>query len=546
MNVFWKIVFMEIFWIDRLAEQVNEKFPEGVIHLSCGLSIRGPQHIGRIRGELCLPSAIKRILEEKFGRKAIHYIVLYDMDGLKEKGAKNGFPNDPEKQKKYVGVSLFNVEDPFGCHENWMEHFWADFGDYLDEFGFEVKIVKTSEFYRMEETKQLIKDLLSKREKVVEIVNRYRKRNPWPLDHIPINPICQHCLSINDTKAVAVDLENYTVKYVCNKCGKSGETSLENAKLNWRLEWPALWKVLHIEFEPYGRDHAAAGGSRETCGIFSKEIFGYEPPLGEWYEWVSLKVHGKNLGEMTASGFIGITPKEWLEIATPEILRYLFISTRPHTSITIDLDNISFYYNDYDKAERIYFGVEEESNERERRNIMRSYELAQVKGVRERIPPQVPFDFACVVAQITRIDEGDVEPALEILRRTSHLPSDATEEEVEYVIRRLKNAMNWVKKYAPEQYKIEIKEEVEETVLSQLSPSQKEALRRMGDFLKKERAENEIWDFINEVCEELGVEKKEFFKACYLVLLGKPYGPRLVSIIKSLGEEKISKLFSSV
>ncbi len=532
------------FWIDELAKKVFEKFSqEKEIHLSCGLSIRGPQHIGRIRGELCIPHGIKRVLENNYGKKAIHYIVLYDMDGLKEKGAKNGFPNDPQKQKKYVGVSLFNVEDPFGCHKNWQEHFWEDFGNYLDNFGFEVKIVKTSEFYKMDKTKKLIKWILENKEKVINEVNKFRGRNPWPKDHIPVNPICQNCLSINHTKAISVNIQEYTVKYKCEKCGFEGETSLENAKLNWRLEWPALWKVLHIEFEPYGKDHAAAGGSRETCGHFSKVLFDYDPPLGEWNEWVSLKMNGKNLGEMTASGFVGITPKEWLEVADAEILRYLYYSTRPHTTITIDMDNIFIYFDRYDRAERIYFGGETEDNEKETINIKRSYELSQIQKPRQRIPPQVPFTFASLLGQIFD-PEKNKEKLIQTLRRTGHLKGNETQEELEYVLRRIKKALNWVLKYAPEKFRFKLLEKPSSEILEKLTENQKKSLREFSEHIHEISDENSMWKLIKKTSEKNKINTKQFFESAYLVLLGKTSGPRLFNIISALGKDSIKNKFS--
>ena len=535
------------FWLDRLANQIHQKFPnEKILHLSCGLSIRGPQHIGRIRGELCIPNCIKKILEENFGRKVIHYVVLYDMDPIKPKALKIAFKGE-KKQEEYAGVSLFNIEDPFNCHKNWQEHFWEDFGNYLEEFGFEIEIVKTSEFYKMEETKKLIKWILENRERVVEVVNKFRGRNPWPKDHIPINPICQNCLSISHTIATSFNLEKYEINYKCEKCGYEGTTNLENAKLNWRLEWPALWKILHVEFEPYGKDHAAAGGSRESCSYFSKKLFNYEAPLGEWYEWVSLKMYGKYLGEMTASGFIGITPKEWLQIATPEILRFLFISTRPHTSITIDLDNLHVYYDNYDRAERIYFGLEDEKNERERSNLIRSYELAQIKPKKE-ILPQIPFNFAALIVQVVKLKEDmkNIERAFEILKRTKHLPTEMSEEAKEYVKERLIKALNWVEIYAPKEKKLRICEEIDKEIVKKLSEKQKAALKLFAEFLEKERSEEEIVEGILGIIEKLEMRKEDFFKAAYLALLKKEYGPRLASLIKIIGEKKVSKLFSRI
>lgn len=533
---------LQEFWLDSLARQLVEKYPnEKIFHLNCGLSVRGPQHIGRLRGELCIPSCIKRILKEKYGKDAVHYITLYDMDGLKPEAAKNGFPNNPEKQKKYVGVSLFNIPDPYSCHKNWQEHFWADFGNYLKDFGFDVKIVKTSEFYKMPETKKVVKWILQNREKVIEVVNRFRERNPWPEDFIPINPICKKCLSINDTKAVGFDLEKYAVDYECKKCGNKGTTSLESAKLQWRLEWIALWKVLHIEFEPFGKDHAVAGGSRETCGIFSSELLNYPSPFGEWNDWVSLKMHGEHLGEMSASEFVGITPKQWLEVAEPEILRYLFVSTRPHAPITIDMDRVFMYYDAFDKAERIYFG-KEKVNEQELHDVKRSFELAQIKKAPSKILFQLDYDFASQLTQILP-DVNKTEKAVEILKRIGRLKKKLTKDEIERIKKRLELSKKWVEKYAPETYRFELIKKLTDDIKDKLSVKQIKALKKLGEFLEKRRKDKEIWDKIREISEKLSIKPENVFEAAYITLLGKPMGPRLVPLIQTLEKEFVVSRF---
>lgn len=531
------------FWLDEIAREIVEKYPkEKVIHLNGGLSIRGPQHIGRFRTEVLIQASVKRIIEKKYKKKVIQYITLYDMDGQKPKGIKKGFPNSKEMQEKYAGVSLFNIPDPYGCHKNWQEHFWEDFGNYLKYFGLDIKFVKTSEFYKIPETKKIVKWILENREKVVKLVNKFRKTNPWPEKFIPINPICKSCLSINDTKATGFDLKKYTVDYECNKCGSKGTTSLENSKLNWRLEWIAIWKVLDIEFEPFGKDHATAGGSRDTCGIFSEELLKREAPYGMWCEWVSIKTKGKDLGQMTASGFVGITPKQWLEIADPEVLKYLYIGTRPHTAMTIDLDKISSYYNDYYKAERVYFGKEKLNTERDEHNVKRAFELSQIGYSPKKLSSQFDYDF---ISQLTQIIKGKdkLERIIQILRRINYLDHEPTKTEKEKIKKMLEQTKNWIENYASEEFKVNILEEVPEDIVNQLSNEQKKALSIFGEFLKIERKDQEIIKEIKKITDKVKIKPNNFFKAAYLILFGNDYGPRLVPLIQSLDRDFVVERF---
>ncbi len=61
-----------------------------------------------------------------------------------------------------------------------------------------------------------------------------------------------------------------------------------NGKLTWRVEWAARWKIFNVTCEPFGKDHAASGGSYDVSSIISKEIFDYEAPYPVPYEWITL------------------------------------------------------------------------------------------------------------------------------------------------------------------------------------------------------------------------------------------------------------------
>ncbi len=62
---------------------------------------------------------------------------------------------------------------------------------------------------------------------------------------------------------------------------------------------------------------------------------------------------------------MSLSLKDVLEVYTPEVTRFLFAATKPNTefSISFDLDVIKIY-EDYDKFERIYYGVEDVKEEK--------------------------------------------------------------------------------------------------------------------------------------------------------------------------------------
>jgi len=116
-------------WIEKITEKIVTVFQDHD-QLICngGLSVSGLQHIGRLRGEITYVNVVVKKLREK-SLNAKHTLVLYTVDAWKGKKTQlQQFP-DPEEARKYIGVPLYLVPDPYGCHRNWVEHYWEDFGN---------------------------------------------------------------------------------------------------------------------------------------------------------------------------------------------------------------------------------------------------------------------------------------------------------------------------------------------------------------------------------------------------------------------------------
>ena len=89
-----------------------------------------------------------------------------------------------------------------------------------------------------------------------------------------------------------------------------------NGKLTWRVEWAARWKIFKTTCEPFGKDHAASGGSYDVSSVISEKIFDYPAPYPVPYEWITLD------GEaMSKSHGVFFAPEEWLKVGPAESLR---------------------------------------------------------------------------------------------------------------------------------------------------------------------------------------------------------------------------------
>jgi len=498
--------------------------------VNAGLSVSGLQHVGRLRGEITLSQFLTRSLSED-GRQALQSLVLYTQDEWKAKETQvRQFSG--EEGRKYAGRRLIDVPDPLGCHGNWVDHYWEDFGGVLDRFAPRVRIVTTTEAYRNPEMQAIVRDLAARSEEVRAVVNRYRERHPYPLGWIPFEAYCEACARIG---AATTAIEGTKAAYRCERCGHDGRSSIEKGKLNWRLEWPALWKVYRVDIEPFGKDHATPGGSRDSCKEIAETIMHFRPPMGIPYEWVGIADRGKDLGDMGSSDFLGFTPKQWIDVGDPEVLRYIYAFNPISRRIVLDLYRVDSYHDHYDRAEAAFYAPTHEGDEDDQ---ARSYALAQLAPLPETQPFALSFRHAAFLAQISP-DEGRVEWCLRRMVETGLLTRPPTPFERARIERRIEQARVWVEKYATEN-RVRLLEDVTPAVRDQLDDRDRAALRMFADHAApsawNEEAIKESMVSLTK-SGRLPVETNRFFRDLYLVLLGTERGPRAAPFLAVLDKE---------
>jgi len=163
----------------------------------------------------------------------------------------------------------------------------------------------------------------------VEILNKHRKE-PLGSDWYPVTVYCEKC---GKDFTNVISAEGYEITYKC-KCGHENKIDIRKkgiVKAPWRVDWPMRWKYEGVDYEPGGIDHSVIGGSFTTAKEISKEVFDFEHPIYTFYEWVRIK-GGKEFASSTGNA-ISLTEVE--EIYEPEVLRYLFVGTRPNKGFQI-------------------------------------------------------------------------------------------------------------------------------------------------------------------------------------------------------------------
>ena len=386
-------------WVENVADNLIKRDVERHV-IASGTSISGSIHIGN-SCDVFIANAVTKDLKNN-GSPAEVIWIADDYDPLR----KVPYPL-PSSYEKYLGIPYAHIPCPENCCANFVEHFEKPFLDTLDDFGISLKIYSGEMMYKKGIYNDYIRISLENAPKIREIFNKYRE-NPLTDDWLPYNPICEECGRINTT--VAFDHDGDIVHYRC-ECGHKGSTDIKSGegKLTWRVEWAARWKIFGITCEPFGKDHAASGGSYDVSSVISSEIFDYPSPYPVPYEWITL--HGD---AMSKSKGVFFTPGQWLEIGAPETLNYFIFRSKPlkHKDFNPEMPFLDFI-DQYDRVERIYYGDEESTSPKEEEKSKKIYEISQIE-LKDKLPFQPSYRFMIVVYQIAG---GNIKKIFEILKK---------------------------------------------------------------------------------------------------------------------------------
>jgi lysyl-tRNA synthetase class 1 len=510
-------------WADiNAAKIIREKGEKDVYVCASGITPSGTVHIGNFREIISVDLVVRAL--RGMGKK-VRFIYSWDDYDVFRKVPKN-MPRQ-EMLAEHLRRPITLVPDPYGEEESYARHHEVEVEKELHRVGIDPEYLYQARRYRSSEYADQIKRALEKTGEIRRILDAHRTE-PLSEDWRPVSVFCGECNK--DTTDVLSWDGQYGVEYKCESCKKHETIDLRKtalAKLPWRVDWPMRWAFEDVDFEPAGKDHHTEGGSFDTAREVVRRIFGHESPVTFQYDFISIKGRG---GKISSSSGDVIDLNDVLEVYTPEVTRYLFAGTRPNTefSISFDLDVIKIY-EDYDKTERIYYGVDSADDKR-RDKEKRIYELSQVAETPARMPYQVPFRHLCNLLQI---NGGDIERTLDAL------PGLEADQRDRMRVRGA-CAWNWITGFAPEDFRFALRGPGDGPV--PVSGGARAAIAE----LKKVIAEK--WDGLDEktlgeavytACGAAGIEPKEFFVEIYRVLVGKDRGPRLAAFILTVGRDRI-------
>ena len=323
-----------------------------------------------------------------------------------------------------------------------------------------------------------------------------------------------------------------TIEYKCS-CEYEGEIDIRKGgvgKLPWRVDWPARWKMLGVTFEPFGKDLGTVGGARDTSEKIVEEIYGYPAPKYSVYEFILLK--GK--GAMHSSKGTALNAGEMLDMTPPEVLRFLLMNNQPGKHLMFDSGlGLLNLVDDYDREERVYFGIEEET--KGMKDLNKTYELSQPKDIPKGIPYQLPYRHLVTLVQIGE-QWSDVK---KILLRTGQIPKDLSNKDEEHLKQRVEHARFWLENFAPDMVKFEVKKKMPQL---KLADDQKKFLKSLTEKIPSIKWEAEdIHNAIYDISKKEKIPIKTAFISIYQIILGQENGPRAGYFLSNLDKDFVLK-----
>ncbi|MCL2143440.1 MAG: lysine--tRNA ligase [Methanomassiliicoccaceae archaeon] len=502
-------------WADVIAEEIAGKCERPLI--ATGISPTGHIHVGSLR-EAITAEAVRSALEGRGSDVKLIYLID-SFDPLRRR-----YDFLPGSFEEHVGKPICKIPCPCGSHETYADHFIRPFLDAIGAIGVKCEIIWTHELYEQGRFAEAIDASFTKRDNVIGILTEVSQREKME-NYAPYNPLCPECGRF--VKQPDVDSYAYPyVSYRCEKCGHEGKADIRkgDGKLTWRLEWPAKWKLFSVSAEPFGKDHAAAGGSYDTGVRIVKEIFGGTAPYPIPYEFVQLK--GK--GQMHKSTGSSVTGTDAISMTPPEVLNYTFLRVSPERHIDYDSEiGILDMADEYDRMETLFYeGGATEAEE----NAVRAYELSSHNNIPKKMPLHIPYRHLVNVVQMADSFDGVVA----ILERNGDLDG-AGADDTERLRTRVRSVKFWLNGFAPDIVKFSVSKKMPDVRLSDDEISYLRSLVR--PLSASAWNASDIHNIVSDIGKASAVGTKGGFQVLYKILINRTSGPRLGHFLATMEKD---------
>ncbi len=511
-------------WADTYAEQLLKRKPNQTQYVcASGITPSGIVHFGNFR-EFITIEIVVRALRDR-GVQVRHIHIWDDFDALRKIP-----PHVPESYHTHLRKPLDAVPSPVEGYPSYAAAHEHPVEKILQTLGIDPEYINQSTEYRNARYAALIRLALEKRDELRAILDTQRT-TPLAKDWWPVAVYSE--FDEKDATTIVDWDGQWTLRYHCHTADREYTIAdirkTDRVKLLWRIDWPMRWRYFAVDMEASGKDHFSKGGSFDTGCAIAKSVFEREGPFGFQFDFIGIKGLG---GKMSSSQGLVIAIEDVLKVYQPELIRYLFVRSRPNSefAVSFDLDTLKSY-EDYDRSARYACGVDSCSEER-RKKERRIWELSQIDEIPNELPYTIPFRHLCNLLQIYDYD-------VDALFR--HLNLDAKKHR--FLEARMHCAIHWLREHAPKEFIFAIRH-LQDPVssLAEEITTGVAAFARMLEQEADEPAEKRYTELLRIISENCDISVKQLCVGLYNYLITRDQGPRLAGFMVLLGKERILSL----
>jgi len=503
---------------------LNRKHPEKTTFVcASGITPSGKVHFGNFR-EFITIEILARALRAT-GVSVRHIHIWDDFDAFRKIP-----PYVNALYEEHLRKPLDGIPSPVTGYNSYAEAHEKPVEQILQGVGVHPEYIYQSAYYRQSTYAELIRVALQHRAQLREILNRYRTTD-LPEDWWPITVYSE--FSEKDTTEIVEWDNKWGIVYRCDSSGTvytiPDIRKTDRVKLLWRIDWPMRWSYFDVTAEASGKDHFSKGGSFESGGCISREVFDRDAPFGFQFDFVGIKGIS---GKMSSSEGMVVTLEDVLQVYQPEVIRYMFVRSRPNSEfvVSFDLDTLKIY-EDYDRCARYAHRIDECSEERaEKESCIWKY--SQIDESTTKLPYSIPFRHLCNLLQIHDLN---------IQHLLDHLDIEA--DDSDFLVSRAQCAKHWLQKYAPPDFVFSLGSV--DDVLPTLPPEIHSAVMAFARILEDEAdglVTKRYTELLHRISADCEVPIKQLCVGLYQYLIGRDQGPRLAGFMELLGKEKILTL----
>jgi lysyl-tRNA synthetase class 1 len=487
-------------WLNKIADELIVRHPEGDIVVSSGVSPSGTYHLGTLR-EVLTAEAIAWEVRRR-GRTAQHLHIVDDLDVFRKVPA-----NVPESYKQYLGKPLCDIPSPDGSDKSYADFYVGDLFIAADKMHLDMRVVRAHEKYRAGFFVEAIEKALEQKEaikQILESISGHAVDDNWS----PVQVVEDGYLKNRPLVSFDKDSKNLVFK---DKDSQDRQISYASGevKLNWRIDWPARWWLLGVNAEPFGRDHATKGGSYDTGAAIVKDIYSGEAPIPAPYNFINRTGDTK---KMSKSAGDVITAAELLEVLPPEVVWFFVLRYAPDKLLFFDEGPTLMRLVD-EFGELLAKPAKSDSEKQ-------LLELS-LHGVEQPTVSRVPFTLLLASYQAAL---KDIDKTLEIISRTEY--QQVASQDAQIIKNELKFIDAWLSTRAPDDIKFSLQDSFD---ASGFTDVQKKFMADLADKIEAAPAKADGTWFhlaIYEFKDLTGLAPKELFTTLYQALIGKQSGPR--------------------